>query len=180
MTVGASIDALSSIIKLNEHDPRPFWVSDDVQAFSCSNQYGNPSGHCFTCLGIPLAIWLDYNAYSIKNPDAKWTAWYWRLLAFAFVLAFPATISYSRMFLGVHSLNQVLYGFSLGLWFAITSEFLIRERLMELVKNLIDMKEDRLLRLFLLSFVLLVAAATLQCTNYAVVDKFVNPVSWKQ
>ena len=179
MFVAAAIDAISSIIKLNEHDPRPFWVSDDIQAFSCSNQYGNPSGHCFTCLGIPLAAWLDYNSTAMMNPEAKWSAWYLRLIAFIPVLLFPATIAYSRMFLGVHSLNQVLYGLSLGAWFAFSSEFLIRKHMVKLIQDLIDVQEKRLLRLFLVSFTLFVAASSLQIINYKVANEFDNLKLWK-
>ena len=55
------IDAVTSVAKLNYHQQRPYWVAENIQAFDCSNQYGNPSGHCFTTGGTLLAIWLDYN-----------------------------------------------------------------------------------------------------------------------
>ncbi len=42
------------------------------------------------------------------------------------------------MFLGVHALNQVLYGLMLGAWFALSSEFLLRENIMELANKIID------------------------------------------
>lgn len=96
-----------SISKLNDHQARPFWVANaDVQAYGCSNQYGNPSGHCMDSLGISLTIWLDYNSETIKRQSAmKMGSWYWRLFWFVCVLTFAATIAYSRMFLGVHALN---------------------------------------------------------------------------
>lgn len=74
------------------------------------------------------------------------------------------------MFLGVHSLNQVLYGLSLGVWFAMSSEFVLRERLIGIVQNLIDVNDERLLRLTLLSLILLAAAWSLQIINYLVVE----------
>ena len=65
-TIG--IQALTSILKLAYHGPRPFWVSPDIQAFDCSNQYGNPSGHCFTTLGMVLVCWLDFNSWVQHRP----------------------------------------------------------------------------------------------------------------
>mmetsp|Transcript_12057 Transcript_12057/g.15396 ORF Transcript_12057/g.15396 Transcript_12057/m.15396 type:complete len:189 (+) Transcript_12057:13-579(+) len=103
--VSAGIDTSTAVIKLNDHQARPFWVGVDVQAFSCSTSYGNPSGHCFTCMGVPLAVWLDYNSRAITTPSIRLSAWYWRALFFALMLLFTGMIAYSRMFLGVHSLN---------------------------------------------------------------------------
>ena len=130
-------------------------------------------------MGVPLALWLDYNQQARINSDMKLGAWYWRALVFVIMLVFTGTIAYSRMFLGVHSLNQVFYGLSLGLWFALTCEFLIKEKMMKLIQNLIDVQETRLLRLFLLSFVLFVTANTVQIVNFAVVNEFENPLLWK-
>ena len=180
MFCASAIDGISAITKLNSHQERPFWVSPDVQAFHCSGQYGNPSGHSFTCLGIPLILWLDYNQKAMKEPQWKLGAWYWRAVAAVLALTFTGTIGYSRMFLGVHSLNQVLYGYSLGLWFALSVHFLVKDRLMSLIQKLVDVEETRLMRLFLLSLMLFVAAFTLQIVNYAVVNEFENPLLWRQ
>jgi hypothetical protein len=47
-------------LKLVQAQPRPFWVSKEVQAFSCTDQYGNPSAHAAICVGVALQIWLDF------------------------------------------------------------------------------------------------------------------------
>jgi len=47
VVVGA-ITVFINFFKLFYHDPRPFWSSDAVQAFQCSTQFGNPSGHSIT------------------------------------------------------------------------------------------------------------------------------------
>ena len=128
---------------------------------------------------MPLAIWLDYNTSSIQNPDAKWSKWYFRLAAATLVFIIPGTIAYSRLFLGVHALNQVFYGLSLGAWFAISSELILRERMIKLIKDLIDLEETRVLHLFAVGTVLAVAASGLQILNYSVVKTFVNKQLWK-
>ena len=56
---------LSSLLKLYFHDPRPFWVWDDIKVTSCSTQFGNPSGHTLTSTGMAMTIWLDFNRYSV-------------------------------------------------------------------------------------------------------------------
>ena len=179
MFAAAAIDAISAIAKLNAAEARPFWVSDEVQAFHCSGQFGNPSGHCFQCMGVPLVLWLDYNQQARRNPNMKLGGWYWRALIFVIMLIFTATIAYSRMFLGVHSLNQVFYGLSLGIWFAVTAHFLIKERLMGLVQNLIDEKETKLGHLFWLSLLLFVGSFSIQIVNYARTMIFEIPTAWK-
>ena len=121
-------------------------------------------------MGMSLTVWLDYNTTAIKDQDMKWGAWYWRLVALGAQLIFAGTIAYSRMYLGVHSLNQVLYGLSLGLWFAITSEFLLRQRILKLIDEIINSTEKKLLSLFLQSLMLLVAAFVLQIVNFIVVN----------
>ena len=99
------IQVISSISKLHFHQARPYWVNPAIKAISCSNQYGNPSGHSLVCLGLSLAIFLDYNSWVATRPENKLRAWYWQVLLFILVLVFSGTIGYSRLFLGVHSLN---------------------------------------------------------------------------
>ena len=173
------IDAMTSVAKLYYHQGRPFWESDQVEAIDCSNQYGNPSGHCFSSAGISLAVWLDYNTQA-RAPQSKTILkqWYWRVLFLCLSIGFVIAIAYSRMFLGVHSINQVLFGAQLGVWFGITSHYIVREPLMNLSENLIHQKESRLLPLFMVSVGLLLAVYAVQIINYEVVEPFQNPAIW--
>jgi len=50
----------SGFLKMTYHDPRPFWSSDDVKAFTCLTQYGNPSGHSMFTFGISMAVGLEF------------------------------------------------------------------------------------------------------------------------
>ena len=76
-----------------------------------------------------FALCLDYNSEAIKNPDMKFAAWYWRLLSLVVGVAFASAIAYSRLFLGVHSLNQIFFGALLGAWFAFSAHFILRDSL---------------------------------------------------
>ena len=54
------------LTKLLYGNPRPFWVSDDVQAIACTAQYGHPSGHSMVAVGYSLLYVLD----SIETTNA--------------------------------------------------------------------------------------------------------------
>jgi len=88
--------------KLSYAMPRPLWVNPAVLPFHCSSQFGNPSGHAMTCLSRPLQLWLDLNKNVREGVVSK--LWF-RLLLLALCLAFAGSIFYSRLFLGVHSLD---------------------------------------------------------------------------
>ena len=110
------IQGITSGQKLKYHQARPFWVYTEISAFNCSSQYGNPSGHCFTTLGGLLLVWLDYNSWAIdanswvddassRTNPSMFTKWLWRLIIAVIFLVYSGAIAYSRMYLGVHSLN---------------------------------------------------------------------------
>ena len=174
-----SIDTISSVTKLHDHQARPFWVGQDVQAFDCSNQYGNPSGHSLSSMGMLLAAWLDVNKRASDDQNHflhKHSNI--RKLLFLIALILAGAVAYSRLFLGVHSLNQVYYGLQLGAWFAFTAHYIFREPLLQLVDSLISAKETRFNYLAIVSTLLLVAALTLQIINYENVKSFENPQEW--
>ena len=121
-------------------------------------------------MGIAMTLWLDYSS---REGGSKW---YFKLVLLALALAFAGSIGYSRLFLGVHSLNQVLYGLSCGLWFAFTAHFLLREPMTGLVSALIDGKQTTpLSRLLLISSGLASLALVVQMINYHVALNFENP-----
>jgi membrane-associated phospholipid phosphatase len=89
---------IQNITKLSYHDPRPFWVSPDVNALSCSSQFGNPSGHSENAIAMSLLLWLDL-VYRSDKPRCT------KITVLILALLFPISIGYSRLLLGVHSLD---------------------------------------------------------------------------
>ena len=128
---------------------------------------------------MPLAFWLDYNTRS-RAPDSKvfLKAWYWRALFLCLCLVFAYTIGYSRMFLGVHSINQVIFSQQLGAWYAISAHYILREPLITLCDELTNLREKRLLYLFFVSLGLLAGMYALQILNIAIISSFENPAEW--
>ncbi len=115
-----------NITKLSYADPRPYWASQDVTAFKCSTQFGNPSGHSETSIGMALTVWLDFDASK-----------QFKGITLVLTLLFAVTIGYSRFFLGVHSMDQIVYGLLIGTWIAITMHYIIRPKLDVHVKSVI-------------------------------------------
>jgi membrane-associated phospholipid phosphatase len=74
-------------------------------------------------------IWLDYAASKTKPLWSK-------AITFILALAFPLSIAYSRIVLGVHSFNQITYGLLLGAWIAGTMHFCVRSGINRHIRKL--------------------------------------------
>jgi membrane-associated phospholipid phosphatase len=113
----------NNCLKLAYHDPRPYWISSQILSYSCSKHYGNPSGHAMWTMGISLAVVMDI---SRSNPHSKLFAW----LSCFIALFIGISVGASRLYLGAHSLDQVIYGWLLGIWLATTAEYTFKKSLM--------------------------------------------------
>lgn len=98
---------LTNTLKMLYQSDRPNWHSDYL-TFSCDYGYGNPSGHSITCITLYLSLsHVFVNFFKIKGIV--------KIIIFIFFIFFSLLIITSRVILAAHSINQVLYGFGLGL-----------------------------------------------------------------
>ena len=180
-------NGLSQVLKLHDHEARPFWVGPDVQAFSCSNGYGNPSGHCTIVTASILAFYLSMydSARTGQNQQISVCKrnWTLRILNGVIGLALIGTIAYSRMILGVHSLNQVVYGTLLGVWLGFTLHFAMRDAILSHIRGLL-IEEGRtdadLRKNALMACGLFVGVFGVMILTYEAVEAtFENPIAWK-
>ncbi len=88
----------NTFFKFLFHNPRPYWISDQVQALSHETSFGLPSGHA----QIAASVW-GWLAVEVKK---RWFS------IVALVIIF--LIGVSRIYLGVHFLTDVLLGWLLG------------------------------------------------------------------
>jgi membrane-associated phospholipid phosphatase len=89
---------LNSVLKLVFHSPRPFWVSNEIKAFSSETSFGIPSGHAQNA----FALWGTW-AGSLRN------TWIWLIAGFVILM-----IGVSRLILGMHFPIDVLLGWTFG------------------------------------------------------------------
>ena len=100
---------LDNIMKLWYHDPRPFWEESKLHS-NCDGGFGNPSGHSFISTFTYLGVYKLLSQTKIVSKNI-WV----EMTLFVFCVLMIIGIILSRVILGMHSLDQVFYGCSLGL-----------------------------------------------------------------
>ena len=100
-----------SLMKIWYGNKRPFW--EDVTLFKgiCDGGFGNPSGHSISSVYLytTLFVYLIQTKMIEKKIIIK-------ILLFIFFSTFVLLVILSRLILGIHSINQVIYGAVLGLF----------------------------------------------------------------
>ena len=107
------IDHLSKILYRQE---RPLWMNDEIDVHSehaCG--YGNPSGHALSSSCLYLSFWYMISDL-LNNCFRSKTKLYYAIkyIIFSVCLIIVFLIMTCRLYLGVHSLNQIIYGFLIG------------------------------------------------------------------
>jgi membrane-associated phospholipid phosphatase len=151
----AASNYLNSIVKLLFVAPRPFWVSAQVEPFLHENTFGIPSGHAQNSAAFTgiMAAW-------IKKPRA-WAA--------ALLLTF--FIGFSRLYLGLHFVHDILAGWAIG--FVLLFLFL---RFWEPVAAWLRMKS--LLQQIGLAFLISLLMTAIGLLTTSRLEEYVFPVEW--
>lgn len=102
---------LHDVMKLLYGDPRPFWLNSILFQGSCETSYGNPSGHSLTSFFFLLS--LSYYICMLDNFKNNKT---YKIIVYCIGIFLSGLIAFSRLALGVHSIDQVLYGSGIGIW----------------------------------------------------------------
>lgn len=118
---------LKNTLKMQFHAPRPYWRGEDVQAFHCAAGYGNPSGHTIISMGRPLLYWLDYQ--EVFKTGGVLGNVVTKVILLCVALGMGTSVAYSRLFLGDHSVDEVLLSTLLAFWFDLTLHFCVRDDL---------------------------------------------------
>lgn len=103
---------LTNLFKIIYRNGRPYWESD-ILDIVCNSGYGNPSGHSVTSaayyLTLPHIVTnFEYFRKSTKGLILK-------IIIFCLFIIIGALCIISRVILSAHSINQIIYGFTLGL-----------------------------------------------------------------
>lgn len=101
-----AVDLASTSFKLLFHQPRPYWMGG-VRDLAEEATYGIPSSHAS-------------DSFAVGGYLAYWSKQTWFRLAIVILIFF---IGLSRLYLGVHFLHDVLFGWLIGavvLWIAVS------------------------------------------------------------
>jgi membrane-associated phospholipid phosphatase len=107
-------DLIGSSFKLLLHQPRPYWINNDVNALSSETSYGIPSTHASDTVAVG-----GYLARRVNR------SWFWIAMVIILIL-----IGLSRLYLGVHFPQDVLFGWLIGfavLWTVVKWEKTVRD-----------------------------------------------------
>lgn len=91
-------NGVSAMLKLVFHTPRPYWFNADINGYASESHFGLPSTHSLCA----ASIWGMLAAASRKTWER------------AFLIAIIFLIGFSRIFLGVHFISDVLAGWLVG------------------------------------------------------------------
>ena len=97
-----------ALFKLIYTDTRPIFVNEDIRNENCLCDYGKPSGHSMISVALPLLIISDLNNRFRISRNIK-------IMIVFLYLTFIGIISFSRLYLGHHSLNQIYLGWIFGI-----------------------------------------------------------------
>jgi len=117
-------DWIISLGKMGYHDPRPFMVAANITPFGCSGEFGNPSGHAQLTSAMLIMQALDYMNSNVRASSAS------KALAIIGAVFGTLLVGFTRLYNGVHSMDQLVFGWCLGTWQAVFFEYEIRVRLM--------------------------------------------------
>lgn len=112
LTVVISSAIVSNILKYTINKPRPFITHPAIEKISAGGSPSFPSGHTSDAFAIATAISIAYPKWYIIIPAYAWAL----------------TVGYSRMFLGVHYLSDVVAGTIIGIGLAIIGKVLLKKK----------------------------------------------------
>lgn len=132
------------ILKVGQTMPRPFWVNKEIKPSKCYYEFGNPSGHALMAVFFALYLFVrvEYPLPDMrlgKEPREGNTTrmgHFAKFIVFLILVIGAILVGYSRFILGVHSVDQVLYGSILGVWTLLMCLWLINPLVRHAVVNM--------------------------------------------
>ena len=98
-----------SMMKIWYGSSRPFWEDINLYQGICDGGFGNPSGHSITSAYLYLTLFMYIkDAQYLKGKTIA------KAIIFLLFLTYIILIILSRLILGIHAINQVIYGSILG------------------------------------------------------------------
>ena len=94
---------ISNILKSLYAEDRPYWLTDDIMADSCSLGFGNPSGHMMNNVFFWVTLYLHaYHEVGVKQPRMSvfCTAYIVKMAATCMGITLMIFLGFGRVYLG--------------------------------------------------------------------------------
>lgn len=152
MLIGVSSFGVASnlLVKMLIRDARPYFYSAEYQPVSCDFEYGSPSGHGQSVTTFYLSfITLLVKQYGLKKQKAK-----------LYFLGYTYCIfmCFTRIFVGLHTAEQLLLGFGLGLMIHIIFMHILQDYFYDLY-NGIETGKTKLFNNYIILFLIMLLFA---------------------
>ncbi|CAK60732.1 unnamed protein product (macronuclear) [Paramecium tetraurelia] len=122
--------SFNSVLKNVYHQPRPYWIEPDIVALSCNKEFGKPSGHAMgsllMCFLLPLMV---LPSTFVKKPKLI------KSIILCFVSIWTVMTALSRIYLGMHTIGQILLGWMYSSYFILIYLSYLHQPIMEYLKT---------------------------------------------
>ena len=100
-----------SLMKIWYGNSRPYWEDPELFKGICDGGFGNPSGHSISSVYLYSALYIYLiESKMLENKNII------KIILLLLFLTYALLIVLSRLILGIHSINQILYGSVLGMF----------------------------------------------------------------
>ena len=158
---------LHCVLKGLYREERPYWINNKLFQGECQTGFGNPSGHSFNS----FYFYMTFSDLIVINLIRKKFHYFIEYLIYLIFFIWCALIAFSRLVMGVHSINQILYGSSFGFMIFITFSYIFRIYEMPLIYYIKYFKKKKFIKIFHLIFILLIIISVV---SYYTLDNNVN------
>ena len=148
---------IDNVLKIIYRNPRPFFENELLRK-ECDGGFGNPSGHAM----LSSCSYLCFCELLCEEFNLKIVL---RIILFAFASLIIILIGISRIFLGVHSINQIIYGYAIGFfcYFIVFHVFYLQRKSAKLFFDEFRMKKKNLI----ISIILIILTGFLFIFGYS-------------
>ena len=148
---------IDNLLKIIYRNPRPFFENKSIRK-ECDGGFGNPSGHAM----LSSCSYLCFLQLMIEEFNLNFIL---KIILFILVILIVILIGISRIFLGVHSINQIIYGYAIGFvcYFIVFHVFYLQRKSAKLFFNEFRMKIKNLI----ISIILIILISFLFIFGYS-------------
>ena len=170
--------------KLLYHQPRPFYTDAKIKAWECDYEYGNPAGDSFFFAFFYLTLILYY--FYDGSAQHQWlrSSTSFETVCCVIYVVGALMLGFSEFYVGAHTADQIIYGWTLGIWLALALHEFLRKPFKKHIEWLLTpyaclSGEIKYGKLFCNATLLFLLATLMFVFSYLILTyRVVTPASW--